>query len=199
MPQFTCMTYINTNCYLRPTLKTLNEFTKQDWINLCTYTFTSCYARELTTQEQRFINFLAQWNGNIAEFVACFDMLSTYYNRPEVKPEERFTLTQFCYQLYDWYATDCAGADCTSSFCLLSLTAFCKNLIKSEQEKQARLAEYRKQQAEARLRRLTWQEQADIRAAQARRLARAKLKPLSKRALIEIALTESINLDELDL
>lgn len=194
MPQFTCTTYLNTNRYLRPTLKTLDEFTKQDWINLCTFTFTLSYARELTTQEQRFIDFLSQWSGNIAEFTACFDTLSNYYNRPEVKPEERFTLTQFCYQLYDWYS-----ADCTSGFCLLSLTSFCNDLIKSEQKKQARLAEYRKQQAEARLRRLTWQEQADIRAEQARRLARAKLKPLSKKALLEIALMESINLDELDL
>lgn len=194
MSQFTCTTYINTNRYLQPALKTLCEFTKQDWINLCTHTFTLSYARELTSQEQKFIKFLHQWRGNFDEFTICFNTLSSYYNRPEVKPEERFTLTQFCYQVYDWYATDCANG-----VCLLSLTSFCDDLIKSEQEKQARLAEYRKQQAEARLRRLTWQEQADIRAEQARRLARAKLKPLSKRALLEIALTESINLDELDL
>lgn len=196
---YSCTSYINVCAFNKPVLKTLDKFSVNDWINLANHTLTCSYLKELNQQEQKFLDFLElylksnQAESNPTESIAdIYFKVESYFNQ-SAKPENRFSLNQFIYQLFDWYVNLC------QDYVRLSMKSYFDELIEKDKQKQQRIREYKKEQLAAALRRATWQEQADARAKLAREQERKLRKPLSKKEMLMIALNESINFDELDI
>lgn len=191
---YNCTSYINVCAFNKPVLKTLNEFSVNDWLNLASHTLSCSYLKELNQQEQKFIDFLELYlKANPTESIAdIYFKVESYFNQ-SAKPENRFNLNQFIYQLFDWYSNLC------QDYIRLSMKSYFDELIEKDKQKQQRIREYKKEQLAAALRRATWQEQADARAKLAREQERKLRKPLSKKEMLMIALNESINFDELDI
>ena len=191
---YNCTSYINVCAFNKPVLKTLDEFSTEDWLNLASHTLTCSYLKELNQQEQKFIDFFRLYlKSNSTESISdIYFKVESYFNQ-SAKPENRFNLNQFIYHLFDWYSNLCQPV------VLLSMKSYFDELIEKDKQKQARIREYKKEQLAAALRRATWQEQADARAKLAREQERKLRKPLSKKELLMIALNESINFDELDI
>lgn len=191
---YNCTSYINVCAFNKPVLKTLNEFSTNDWVNLASHTLTCSYLKELNQQEQKFIDFFGLYLiSNLTESIADIYFKAESYFNQSAKPENRFNLNQFIYQLFDWYVNFC------QDYIRLSMKSYFDELIEKDKQKQQRIREYKKEQLAAALRRATWQEQADARAKLAREQERKLRKPLNKKELLMIALNESINFDELDI